>query len=172
MGYTHYWSKTRKFTQPEWTAIKKAAQAIIDETPVELCWEFDREEKPVEISVTKIRFNGLGDDGHETFYFTRSVPPEPEYRKGEGDFQFTKTARKPYDDAVVACLIAFQDIAPDAFTWSSDGWLHEHGDGLDLFNKACERDLEWSNAEVSDEDPDRDKVTNVVSLEYEKDKRA
>ncbi len=154
MGYTHYWSKTRKFTQPEWQQIKKAAQAIIDETPVELVWEYDREEKPVEISATKIRFNGLGDDGHETFYFTRSVPAEPEWRKGEGDFQFTKTARKPYDDAVVACLIAFQQIAPDAMSWSSDGWLSEHADGLALYNKACKQDLKRSNAEADEHDPD------------------
>lgn len=43
-------------------------------------------------------FNGVGDEAHETLAISRTTE----------DFDFCKTARKPYDLAVTASLIAFQ----------------------------------------------------------------
>ena len=155
MGYTHYWSQSRKFVQAEWTAIRKAVKAITDETDAELCYEYDKEDRAIQIDGQRIRFNGAGDEGHETFIITRSVPAAPEWRaKDDPDFQFCKTARKDYDAPVVACLIAIREIVPDAFEWSSDGWLSEHADGLALANKACGLKLTQSNVDPDDADPE------------------
>ncbi len=118
MGYTHYWAQQRAYTQAEWSQITATIKAIIAASDVPVAREYDRPDDPVEFT-DSILFNGVGDDGHETFVFTREVAPEPEYRKGEGDFQFCKTARKPYDEIVVACLIAASELG--VITWSSDG---------------------------------------------------
>ena len=176
MGYTHYWRMERDFTEAEWLNIMKASADILSRAintyMMTLAYEYDQADKKPLVSQDLIRFNGFDDDGHETFMLTREMGEEPEYRRGEGHFAFCKTARKDYDAPVVACLIAAKSIAPDAFTWSSDGWLSEHADGLALANEACALELDWSNVEPCDNDPDRDNVTNVVNLESERDKRA
>ena len=159
MGYTHYWRMSRDFTDTEWLAIMEAACKIIgrarDTFKIPLAYECDQPDRKPEISSAfGIRFNGIGDDGHETFMFTKRMGPEPEWRKGEGHFAFCKTARKDYDAPVVAILIAAKEIAPQAFDWSSDGWLDEHADGLKLANGSCGMYLKWSNAHVEADDND------------------
>ena len=73
-----------------------------------------------------ICLNGDADKGydHETFY----VPAQPD----PSDFQFCKTARKPYDAVVVATLIwAILNDAENAYKIGSDGtwedWSHDRG---------------------------------------------
>ncbi len=175
MGYTHYWSASRDFTDDEWKLIKENARKILthatDHYGISVSEEYDVNRVPV-VDDLKIRFNGLGDEGHETFVLSHAVPTPPEYRATEPDFQFCKTARKDYDMPVVAILIAARAIAPDAFEWSSDGWLSELAEGVQLYREACGSDLEWANTEPAENDPDRAKVTNVVDFEHEKDKRA
>ena len=131
MGYTHYWSQQRDYTKPEWNQITATVKAIIKASDVPVRREYNRPDDPPEFSDDAILFNGLGDDGRETFCFTRKVAPEPEYRKGEGDFQFCKTASKPYDEIVVACLIAAEMLG--VTTWSSDGDNKDHVDGRMLY---------------------------------------
>lgn len=63
------------------------------------------EPKPAKVLKTIIRFNGVEDDGHETFYLP----------KKKRSFNFCKTARKPYDIAVAMVLLACHAVAPDAF---------------------------------------------------------
>lgn len=163
MGYTHYWTKTREFTDAEWLDIMTAAASIlstaINSYMITLVYESDQLDKKPLVSDPVIRFNGADDDGHETFYFDRCA----------NDFEFCKTARKDYDAPVVAILIAARNIAPDAISWRSDGWLSEHADAVQLYNEACDADLEWSNVDPSDNDPDIDKVTNVRSLDHARD---
>ena len=120
MGYTHYWAQQRNYTEAEWSQITATIKAIIEasDVPVEREYMTVRKTCPI-FTDDDILFNGVGDDGHETFVFTREVAEEPTYRKGEGDFQFCKTARKPYDEIVVACLIAASEMG--VITWSSDG---------------------------------------------------
>ncbi|MCW4051197.1 MAG: hypothetical protein NWE89_15850 [Candidatus Bathyarchaeota archaeon] len=175
MGYTHYWSASRDFTDEEWKAIQTNARQILthatDHYGISVSEEYDINSTPI-VNNREIRFNGFGDEGHETFLLMHRVPEPPDYRRGEPDFNFCKTARKDYDMPVVAILIAARATAPDAFEWSSDGWLSELAEGVKLANEACGLDLEWANSDVSDNDPDRAKVTNVIDLEFEKDKRA
>ncbi len=167
MGYTHYWNTSRNFTEEEWKLIQTNARKILrvaqEDWGIALSEEYDVNRTPI-LDAYNIRFNGYGEEGHETFLITCAA----------SDFEFCKTARKQYDAPVVAILNYIKHVAPDAFEWSSDGWLgeEEHADGLKLLKQACELELEWPNFEPSDNDPDRDKVTNVVDLEHERDKRA
>ena len=68
-----------------------------------------------------IRFNGKGEEGHETFMLT----PDSQ------EFNFCKTAQKPYDIVVVAilCLLAHHT---SGVTVSSDGGISDWTDGLAL----------------------------------------
>lgn len=164
MGYTHYWTKSRNFTDAEWLDIMKASaeimSAAINKHSIPLAFEYDKPtEKPL-VSTEVIRFNGIDEDGHETFYFDVCA----------NDFEFCKTARKDYDAPVAAILNYVKHRVPE-FSWRSDGWLseQEHIDGLQLLKEATGVELEWANFDPADNDPDRDKVTNVVSLDHARD---
>jgi len=72
-----------------------------------------------------IRFNGKDDEGHETFMLT----PDP------SDFNFCKTAQKPYDLVVVAilCLLAHRTDTGV----SSDGDRSDWAEGLKLAQRVA-----------------------------------
>jgi len=122
MGYTHYWYGLRNFTAPEWQAICDDARQLFDKATVTACREYDRPQETPEIAADVIAFNGPNEDGHETFWFQR----EPD------DFQFCKTAAKPYDLLVTAMLIVSHKHAPDALRISSDGGVEDWRAGLDF----------------------------------------
>lgn len=124
MGYTHYWENPG-FTDDEWTEARKFAKRIVAKTDVPIQYEDDVPTAP-EISAELIRFNGVGDAGHETFHVQR-YPSR--------SFNFCKTAFKPYDEVVVAMLIMLSRVNP-RFTWSSDGEPSDHVNGLELFKRA------------------------------------
>jgi hypothetical protein len=69
------------------------------------------------------------EDGHETFYIS------PRYTK---EWNFCKTARKPYDTVVVAFLVMLNDVNPD-FTWSSDGEDEDHEAGRKIYEESKRR---------------------------------
>ena len=52
----------------------------------------------------------------------------------QADSGLCRTARKPYDELVVAVLHAAAKIIDD-FEWSSDGHGSDHGNGVALFKK-------------------------------------
>lgn len=111
MGYTHYWYGERGFTPDEWTRICTDVASVLERSTVPVCWEYDKPDRKPQIDADVIRFNGVGDDGHEPFYFERT--PER--------FSFCKTASKDYDRLVCAALIIAATHAPDALTIKSDG---------------------------------------------------
>jgi len=77
--------------------------------------------KHIEWLDAKSSNDSLNDLGHETFGLTRKVPKQHDYRKEEVTyFQFCKTARKPYDLMVQACLILYKHYFPYV-SISSDG---------------------------------------------------
>ena len=124
MGYTHYWDHNG-YTDEQWKVVKKQAEAIIHASNISVQYEYD-EERPLTDAITDevIRFNGVEDDGHETFYMTKS-PTE---------FAFCKTAYKPYDEIVVAMLVMMDHVG--VVNWRSDGGDADHQDGIDLYNTA------------------------------------
>lgn len=111
MGYTHYWDHPA-FADDEWKELTTSARKIIriaeDFFDIPLSEDYDTLRAPI-VDSKYICFNGYGDEGHETFQIRK-----------KGDNAFCKTARKPYDAAVVACLIEAARINPE-FNWSSDG---------------------------------------------------
>lgn len=121
MGYTHYWKQTESADSASWGRYMAAMDALVDQTKVRLAFEYDQPKRAPMISTTEVRFNGVGEDGHETFM----VEPQAQ------EFTFCKTARKPYDEVVVAalCLAAF--YLP-GFSWSSDGSKRNHQRGLGI----------------------------------------
>jgi hypothetical protein len=127
MGYTHYWYGNRTFTPAEWQAISADVAKVLDASAVPVSWENDEPDRKPQIDGDAIRFNGIGEDGHETFYFERA--PER--------FTFCKTARKPYDRLVCAALIIAAKHAPDALTIKSDGEPDEWQPGRVLVAQVC-----------------------------------
>ncbi len=137
MGYTHSWSNARALTDSEWDAITTMARRVLrvaqDDLGIALSLEYDVNRIPV-VSETEIRFNGYGEEGHETFLITR----EPE------EFAFCKTARKEYDPAVVAILHGCA-VHASGFEWGSDGSHEDLEDGLKLYNEACGAGWDYTN---------------------------
>jgi hypothetical protein len=117
MGYTHYWNGN--ITPTEFNQLLPIAKAIIKESDVPVQYGRDHTSPP-RLSNDTIRLNGVGEDGHETFMIVADEQRE-----------FCKTAEKPYDEIVVAILIAASEIAKD-FEWRSDGNASDHKRGKQL----------------------------------------
>ena len=141
MGYTHYWRQLRDFTDTEWNELARLTRLITEGWPARnLTATLD----PAEFNIDneEIRFNGIGEDGHETFILTKKKRAKMDYEEQEaydrqGAFEFCKTARKPYDKYVVAVLCALsnmkikldQEKHPVLYI-SSDGNTADWTDGL------------------------------------------
>lgn len=127
MGYTHYWKVTEKLSQEKFNEFSEGVKQLVataQEAGVDIGDE--------EYSDSVIVFNGVAGGAHESFFFTI-----------DGDeFNFCKTAEKPYDIAVTASLILAKKVFGDAITVTSDGsWANwESGQLLyeSVFNVAPE----------------------------------
>ena len=116
MGYTHYWRpQTPNFNPENFARLVDGARKIIEAANVPLA--------DVNIDETGIRFNGVGADAHEDFWLLRD---------NERDFQFCKTAAKPYDIVCVAILCLAYQLLGDEIEISSDGGAADWEDGLRL----------------------------------------
>ena len=110
MGYTHYWRQQRDFTETEWQELTRLTKLILaDFLKLQLYSELN-------INKEEIRFNGKGDDGHETFLITKKKRAKADYEEQhaydkKGAFNFCKTAHKPYDKYVVAVLCALYNLS-------------------------------------------------------------
>jgi hypothetical protein len=124
MGYTTYFEAKRAFTTAEWTNITTAAKAIIAKQPKGLICGGNGKGNPT-VNAKEIWLNGnaIDDQCHETFHITKAKYPE---------FNFCKTARKPYDAVVVAILCIVEHFAPSKLDIYSDGDTEEWGEGLKL----------------------------------------
>jgi hypothetical protein len=81
----------------------------------------------------QICFNGMGEDAHETFILYKQLPKTRiKGNKEKYHFDFCKTARKPYDIMVCACLILYKHYFPNEVWISSDGNINE-GEWKDAF---------------------------------------
>jgi hypothetical protein len=140
MGYTHYWTQTRSFTADEWAETSADIKEILDYTENLLGVPLangmgDAATRPI-FDSDDITFNGLGDDAHETFTIHRKRQKEWEGGSMGGDF--CKTAEKPYDIAVTACLCYLASVA-ETHSVSSDGKGADFIDGLSAAAKALPR---------------------------------
>jgi hypothetical protein len=130
VGYTHYWELTKiSKHSTRHTAVIRDMVKIVKNSPVPLAGG-DGTGKPG-VSKTEIVFNGKApDEDHETFWFP-----------GEDGFNFCKTARKPYDIVVVACLAAAKDVYGSEIKVSSDGDAAEWADGVALASRVLGRNI-------------------------------
>jgi len=121
MGYTHYWRREVGTGKPEQFDelslmvynIRAMGEPTIDQANTE----------------DQIGFNGE-DLPHETFVWTQTA---------KANFDFCKTAGKPYDEVVTACLLAVASVYGDEVKVSSDGSSRDWGAGVRLFEEATRR---------------------------------
>lgn len=142
MGYTHYWTQPKDYTVRDWKQIGEDIGAILKDVQhvqgIALAWEYDQPGKQPEIGTEVIRFNGLGEDGHETFHISRERPDLQRWQTVKGS-AFCKTARKPYDIAVVACLAYLAALEKKPWRVSSDGNGREWLEGVGLARRCVPR---------------------------------
>ena len=127
MGYTHYWHKRSEadtLNHLYGAALEKAGVIVRAQRISPIAWESDEPNRAPETS-DGIRFNGIEDEGHETFYL-------PANAQEFESFQFCKTAEKPYDVVVVAVLCAIDHWAPGVLNITSDGNREEWTEGAVL----------------------------------------
>jgi len=116
MGYTHYWTDNGRRQ-----AISEAALLIINQLAQQayqdgiIQREYD-DTRPPMIAPTLIRFNGIGEQGHETFHFNAQAT-DP--------WSCCKTARKPYDDLVMQVLLVLAYHRPGIDLRSDGAFDHE-----------------------------------------------
>ena len=145
MGYTHYFPQQRVFDDLEWRGVvedSKKAIAFCMMDGIELAKEYDEPRQPAVVSFNEVRFNGVGEEGHETFDVTRHL---------NAGFNFCKTARKPYDLAVCLVLLVCHYHAPGVLQIGSDGdWDSEWLKAREVFQMLFhfEIDCPWSKAGV------------------------
>ena len=125
MGYTHYFTMNKKTTEEQIKKMIAFTNKAIELFGVDQIANGMSEEgtKP-EVTEERIYLNGVEDDGHETFALDFN----------SGEWGFCKTAQKPYDMVVVACLI-FAEQNNVIKEWSSDGDDENHQAGKLLLEK-------------------------------------
>jgi len=155
MGYTHYWTQPRDLTPEEMGDIGASVRKIIATatdgrkvldgyrgTPgVPLQIAGGDGEGPPQITKEVISINGKGPDlDHEAFYLPakRELPYDGADPSRLG-WAFCKTARKPYDIVVTACL-TYLAAAYD-FEVGSDGDVDDWDDGVKLAEEALGREF-------------------------------
>jgi hypothetical protein len=123
MGYTHYFPHA-KTTKKKWAKILTDCKTLLEKLPKNIIIRgWDGGGEPV-FNDEKISYNGNADNDldHETFELLRdgAQPEDYEADKKVG-FRFCKTAYKPYDLLVCACLLVYKHHSPDTLELGSDG---------------------------------------------------
>lgn len=106
MGYTSYWRKTATIPCNAWSKIIADTLKVYNHPSVNSLIQQDNDvpSQPI-ANANLICFNGIGENGHESFYFKKDFDNESlRYSGNNRDFGFCKTARKPYDVVVTAIL--------------------------------------------------------------------
>jgi hypothetical protein len=119
MGYTHYFAQKNKPEAEDWKAFKNQIMTAFGKfTESESILICDGHGEIAILNATELfrddnlLFNGHEDDAHESFFL-------PSGRDSE--FNFCKTARKPYDLFVMISLILTHHYMPNCFDIGSDG---------------------------------------------------
>ena len=145
MGYTHYWSFNKPKKGKAQDVEKLYQQAIKDCQKViafyqRQCKKLDMPEDRLSgysahtANYGGIFFNGKQELAHEDFCLREH------YSQNE-DFNFCKTARKPYDVVVTACLAILKYRLGDNIEVSSDGNFPDWEYGTELARKVLRRKI-------------------------------
>lgn len=136
MGYTHYWYVRRDADPEKLAEAGREMGRAVEASTVPLA-DWNGEGRPqVGSEDGTVRFNGQGpEDDHETFAWPPDLADPQEYLSQMGGgyvFTFCKTARKPYDAVVVACLLRAKAILGDAIRVHTDAGDEEEFAGQDV----------------------------------------
>lgn len=139
MGYTHYWT----FNAPKRGTTKQAnanfKKAILACQKIVFTYNIGRVDETRLAGYTAhtkpgqyggLNFNGTAGLSHETFAIREHLKDNV----ADGG-NFCKTAQKPYDDCVVACLIVLKHFLGDNIAVNSDGNVNDWFAGLQLARK-------------------------------------
>ena len=129
MGYTHYWYTKGEEPLEKFDEYAKDCEQLCNhfmQTTNHIIRDYDGTGHP-EFSKDKVAFNGDRhmDRGHESFVM-RAKP---------SDFDFCKTARKPYDLLVQACLVVLKHKYGSRVRINSDGDLSEWQDAMAMVSE-------------------------------------
>jgi hypothetical protein len=139
-GYTHYYTWHQ---EPDAVSMRECIgeMRLLVEARRAMLAGLEGEGAPL-IESESLIFNGIGDDSHEPFVFPGTIvrtPPVPQLLPG---FNICKTAAKPYDEVVTACLIAARDHFPISVlaigsdgSWSGGDWRQ----GASLYSSVLRR---------------------------------
>jgi hypothetical protein len=132
MGYTHYFTKVAADREDSrrFEMFARGARTIIEYATtydnIQIANAMGDKLGGWEITDEVVAFNGYGSDSHESFYWSIN----------SDGFDFCKTAYKPYDSVVTACLIHLKDVYGDLVSIGSDGSWSEWRDGARLYRNA------------------------------------
>ena len=125
MGYTHYFEH-KKTSKINWALIvedcKKLSVKLPKDVYIDGCFAFPEPQFTGEM----IHFNGT-DKGFSWKRHKNGEYPENSHEtfellaEGSNGFCFCKTARKPYDLLVCACLLVYKHHSPATMDLGSDG---------------------------------------------------
>lgn len=149
MGYTQSWTTHKSLSledftqlQVDFVTIKNFSQ--VDIVPETSCgwtnfFQHESEVKPYATKNMAICFNGIGEDGHETFGL-----------RNHEDNGFCKTAQKPYDEVVGAVLLWAKYSHIDYIDVRTDGDRRDWQPAIDLIAMAMrvEIDIEIEDGKV------------------------
>lgn len=148
MGYTHYWGfKTLDRKKGAADAAEKAyRQAVSDCQRVVRAYQRDAASEDrlsgysAHTAIGKyagLQINGKAYNGHESFDLREHFR---QAREDSGK-SFCKTARKPYDVVVVACLCILKYRLGPLFSAGSDGCTLEWEAGAQLASRVLDRKI-------------------------------
>ena len=141
MGYTHYWTIFQEeIPQDIWRSFASDFIKILPQFMDKLDHETDQK---FDINGNHIIFNGIGEQGHETFSMNIKNPMEKSHTGRIEYFDFCKTARKEYDIAVCCALIIAKKHFADIIRVASDG---SEEDGWDKAKELCQKVLRYGKS--------------------------
>lgn len=138
MGYTHYWRvKTPKKQKGLAEKIEKQYQKAVKQCQ-KICFVYNKNFESGDYRrlsgyaafSAPGKYGGLDINGSKEYSHENFVLRE-HFNQNRG-LEFCKTARKPYDTVVVACLIVLKHHLGEYIEVSSDGYSSEWYDGLEL----------------------------------------
>jgi len=148
LGYTHYWTLKGCAPADDWHAAITDIRKLLKTKGKLVQFESDTAAPPT-VDALEVRFNGVGNMGHETF----SIRSDGETGTHRPGWAFCKTARKPYDLVVTACLLVLKAKMPLWIELDSDGgWAHESADfrgGWQSAEALCRKVLNYQDGDFA-----------------------
>jgi len=121
MGYTHYWYRPRTIGKPIWGEIARDVTKVLAEVDKTKPLAGHDGTGSMSLGRDEIVFNGREPEDYETFCLTRVCATRCRDDHDGRHFDFCKTAKRPYDLAVMAVLVVLKHHLKDAAVVYTDG---------------------------------------------------